>query len=219
MPGILRFPISDITQQPEYFFVQLVITYTDITDLLPVELTSFDALVSGNAAVLGWETSSELNNAGFEVQQKMNDDFVAIGYVSGNGTTDEAQSYSYTTGALAAGTHTFRLKQIDFDGTFAYSDEVSVEVTLETPSLMSKAYPDPFNPQTQFTLTIARQQEVSIQVFDLLGRQVQTLYTGELAASEAHQFTFQASNLPSGRYFIRAVGEYFNNTQTVTLLK
>ena len=203
----------------QYTKVDIVVTYTDITELLPVELTSFDALLSGNTAVLSWETSSELNNAGFDVQQKVNGEFVSIGYVAGNGTTNEAQSYSFTTSALAAGTHAFRLKQIDFDGTFAYSDEVSVVVALETPALLSKAYPNPFNPQTQFTLTIARQQEVTIQVFDMLGRQVQTLYQGDLAPSEAHQFTFQASSLPSGRYFIRAVGEYFNNTQTVTLLK
>ena len=203
----------------QYQDVDLVVTYTDITELLPVELTSFDALLSGNSAVLSWETSSELNNAGFEVQQSVNGEFAAIGFVAGNGTTDEAKSYGFTTGALAAGTHSFRLKQIDFDGAFAYSDVVSVQVALDSPALLSKAYPNPFNPQTQFTLTIARQQNVTIQVYDMLGRQVQTLYQGDLAPSEAHQFTFQASDLPSGRYFIRAVGEYFNNTQTVTLLK
>ena len=217
--GDFTIPTSPVTGAPQYFTVQLVATYTDITELLPVELTSFDALLSGNSAVLSWETSSELNNAGFEVQKRVNGEFASIGYVAGNGTTNEAQSYSFTTGALAAGNHAFRLKQIDFDGTFAYSDEVSVDVALETPALLSRAYPNPFNPQTQFTLTIARQQEVTIQVFDMLGRQVQTLYQGDLAPSEAHQFTFQASSLPSGRYFIRAVGEYFNNTQTVTLLK
>ena len=203
----------------QYTKVDLVMTYTEITELLPVELTAFDALLSGNTAILSWETASELNNAGFDIQQNIGGEFVSIGFVAGNGTTGEAQSYSFTTGELAAGTHAFRLKQIDFDGAFEYSGEVTVDVALAAAAELSEAYPNPFNPQTQFTLTIARQQEVTIQVYDMLGRQVQTLYRGELTPSEAHPFTFQASDLPSGRYFIRAVGEYFNNTQTVTLLK
>ena len=211
---------NNVLGDPEISLVQIDITYTNIPqDRLPVELTSFDALLSGDVAHLNWETASELNNAGFEVQQKLNGSFQAIAFVSGNGTTDEAQSYSYATGSLSAGVHTFRLKQVDFDGAFAYSDEVSVEIALEAAAELSKPYPDPFNPQTQFTLTIARQQDVTIQVYDMLGRQVQTLYQGTLAPSEAHQFTFQASDLPSGRYFIRAAGEFFNSTQTVTLLK
>lgn len=211
---------NNVFGDPIHTQVIIEITYTDIPqDLLPVELTSFDALLSGDVAILSWETASELNNAGFEVQQKLNGSFETVAFVGGNGTTAEAQSYSYTTGSLSAGVHTFRLKQVDFDGAFAYSDEVSVEVALEAAAELSKAYPNPFNPQTQFTLTIARQQDVTIQIYDMLGRQVQTLYQGVLAPSEAHLFTFQASDLPSGRYFIRAFGEYFNNTQTVTLLK
>ena len=212
---------NNILGNPEITLVEVEISYTNIPEELglPVELTSFEALLAGDVAHLNWETASELNNAGFEVQQELNGSFETIAFVAGNGTTDQAQSYSYTTGSLSAGVHAFRLKQIDFDGAFEYSDEVSVDIALEAAAELSKPYPDPFNPQTQFTLTIARQQEVTIQVYDMLGRQVQTLYQGTLAPSEAHLFTFQASSLPSGRYFIRAAGEYFNNTQTVTLLK
>ena len=211
---------NNVAGLPSEPLLEIEITYTNIPqDRLPVELTSFDALLEGDVAHLNWETASELNNAGFEVQQKLNGTFQTIGFVQGNGTTDLAQSYSYSTNPLSSGMHTFRLKQVDFDGAFEYSDEVSVEIAMTVPAELSEAYPNPFNPQTQFTLTIARQQAVTIEVYDMLGRQVQTLYQGVLAPSEAHLFLFEAADLPSGRYFIRAAGEFFNSTQTVTLLK
>lgn len=198
----------------------MTVQYTDIPPgLLPVELTSFTSLVQDSRAVLHWETASETNNAGFEVQQRVNGEYQAIGFVSGRGTTTERQRYTFRTRSLPSGSHDFRLKQIDFDGTFAYSKVVTASIALAGAVEMEKAYPDPFNPQTQFNLTIARDQNVNIAVYDMLGRHVQTLHQGALQAGDAHLFSFEASNLPSGRYFIRAIGEYFNQSQTVTLLK
>ena len=198
----------------------MTVQYEEIPPgLLPVELTSFTSLVQGNRAVLHWETASETNNAGFEVQQRVGGEYRNIGFVNGRGTTTERQRYTFRTRDLASGSHDFRLKQIDFDGTFAYSDVVSANISLVGAAEMQKAYPDPFNPQTQFSMTIAREQDVTIAVYDMLGRHIQTLHQGALEPGEAHQFTFEASNLPSGRYFIRAVGEFFNQSQTVTLLK
>ena len=200
--------------------VQMDISYTDIPDgILPVELTSFISRVEDGRAVLHWETASETNNAGFDVQQRVNGEYRSIGYVNGRGTTTEKQRYTFRTRQLAAGSHDFRLKQIDFDGTFAYSQVVSASIALVGAVEMEKPYPDPFNPQTQFTMTIAREQNVTVAVYDMQGRHIQTLHQGALSPSEAHLFTFEASNLPSGRYFIRAVGEFFNQSQTVTLLK
>ena len=211
---------NNIAGDPAITLFLMEIQYTNIPkELLPVELTSFTALVQEGQAVLRWETASELNNAGFEVQQLVEGSFQTIGFVDGAGTTNEAQTYSFRTGTLAAGQHDFRLKQIDFDGTFAYSDVASVDVSFAGAAVMQAAHPNPFNPQTQFSLTIAQEQKVTLHVYDMLGRQVQTLYQGILAPSEAHRFTFEAGNLPSGRYFIRAVGQYFTKSQTVTLLK
>ncbi len=198
----------------------MTVQYTDIpAGRLPVELTSFTSLVQDRRAVLHWETASETNNAGFEIQQLVNGEYTNIGFVAGRGTTTERQRYTFRTRNLPTGSHNFRLKQIDFDGTFAYTESVSANIALVGAAELQKPYPDPFNPQTQFTMTIAREQDVNIAVYDMLGRHVQTLYQGTLSPSEAHQFTFEANNLPSGRYFIRAVGEFFNQSQTVTLLK
>jgi hypothetical protein len=200
--------------------LQMTITYTNIPDgVLPVELTSFDALIDGSDVVLAWETASETNNAGFEVQQLVGGSYQAIGFVSGFGTTNEAQSYSYRIANVAAGTHSFRLKQIDFDGAFAYSDVVKAELALNGMFAFAPAAPNPFNPQTQFSLTVGRQQFVRLAVYDMIGRQVALLHEGSLEAQEAHLFRFEANNLPSGRYFIQATGEFFSSAQAVVLSK
>ncbi len=198
----------------------MTITYTNIPDgVLPVELTSFDALVDGSDVVLAWETASETNNAGFEVQQLVGGAYQAIGFVSGFGTTNEAQAYSFRVANVAAGTHSFRLKQIDFDGAFAYSDVATAELALDGMFAFAPAAPNPFNPQTQFSLTVGRQQFVRLAVYDMIGRQVALLHEGTLDAQEAHLFRFEANNLPSGRYFIQATGEFFSSAQAVVLSK
>ena len=97
------------------------------TDILPpgtvpVELTSFTASVSGNAVQLNWTTATELNNQGFEIERKsVNTQWERIGFVAGFGTTTGSKSYSFTDNTTAQGSYTYRLKQIDFDGTFSYS--------------------------------------------------------------------------------------------------
>ncbi len=84
---------------------------------------------------------------------------------------------------------------------------------------LTAAYPNPFNPETQFTLTVAKSQQVAIRVFDLLGREVERLFEGALSAGPAHVFRFAPDHLPSGIYLIQARGEGFTETQRVVLLK
>jgi len=197
-----------------------IYTVTDAFNPLPVELVSFDALADAEDIILRWKTASETNNAGFEVQMAIADTtFEVLAYIEGAGTTEVPQNYSYRVPRAGTGSLIFRLKQIDYDGAFEYSPEV--EITLEQPEvfLMSGAYPNPFNPQTQFTLSVAREQEVRIAVYDVMGRLVVTLHDGRLTANQAHHFTFEASGMPSGTYFYRALGETFAETRTMVLQK
>ncbi|MFQ5571494.1 MAG: trypsin-like peptidase domain-containing protein, partial [Rhodothermales bacterium] len=197
---------------------------SDGGQVLPVELVSFEALLDGQAVELFWETASETNNAGFEIQHRPGTagsagDWNVLSFVEGYGTTLEPQHYSYLAPALEPGTHRFRLKQIDFDGTFEYSPEV--EVALEVPGAfhLSPAYPNPFNPQTQFSLSVAQAQRVQVEVYDVVGRRVATLFDGFMEASSSRSMVFEAGHLPSGLYLIRALGERFVTSQTVTMLK
>ncbi len=196
-----------------------IFTITDSFNPLPVELVSFDAVADLKDVILRWETASETNNAGFEVQIAVADTFEALGYVEGHGTTLDPQQYEYQVTDLEAGRHLFRLKQVDFDGTFEYSPEVEIITELPEVYALSPAYPNPFNPQTQFTLSVAREQQVRVEVYNLLGRRVALLFDGRLRAHQAHPFTFDAEALPSGLYFYRATGQTFTTTRTILLQK
>ncbi len=186
---------------------------------LPVELTTFTARLDGDEALLAWQTASETNNAGFDVQTRTDGPWRSLGFVSGAGTTTEAQGYAFRAGGLAPGTHRFRLRQIDFDGAFAFSPVVELTVELPEPYRLTAAYPNPFNPRTSFELIVRQSQHVTVSVFDLLGRRVATLFDGTMAANEARSFSFDGADLPSGLYLYRAEGETFSATRQALLLK
>ena len=130
----------------------------DYDNIVPVELTSFTASVLQNekAVQLNWTTATETNNSGFEIlrgvypanSRTQNDnEWNTIGFVPGFGTTTEPKSYSFTDENVSTGIYKYRLKQIDFDGTFEYSNEIEVEVDF-TPKefVLYQNYPNPFNP-------------------------------------------------------------------------
>ncbi len=188
---------------------------------LPVELTSFEALADGETVTLRWETVSETNNAGFEVQVRAEDgeEWERVGWKDGIGTTTVPQQYQLAVDELEPQTYTFRLKQVDFDGTFAYSPEVEVAVEMIEAYRLTAAYPNPFNPTTQFTVAVQRAQDVRVAVFDMTGRRVRTLFAGPLHAQQSRSVVFEASDLPSGVYYLRAFGETFQASQAVVLMK
>lgn len=190
--------------------------------LLPVELVAFEAQVDGTDVLLRWQTASETNNAGFEIQGSSKNggaEWTVLDFVEGAGTTLEPQHYHYRAEALPPGPHTFRLKQVDFDGTFEYSPQVEVVIDLPAAFLLTPPYPNPFNPEARFSLMVKRRQRVDVAVYDALGRRVRTLYAGEMEAEQARALVFQASDLPSGLYVIRAVGEAFVATRRAMLVK
>ena len=189
------------------------------TILVPVELIGFNATINGSTVNLDWQTASETNNAGFEVQLQDGENWNALGWVEGHGTTTEAQTYSYTAEGLGVGTHTFRLKQIDYDGQFEIHG--NVEVSIETPGthLISSAYPNPFNPQSQFTLAVAQDQVVTAELFNTLGQRVAVLFSGTVEANQAQLVTIEGAGLASGMYVVRINGERFSDALSVTLLK
>ena len=85
--------------------------------------------------------------------------------------------------------------------------------------MLSPAYPNPFNPQTSFSLEVDERQEVKVEVFNLLGRSVKVLFEGTMEANDTRTFTFDAGDLPSGIYLYRVQGENFTATRQMTLLK
>jgi len=103
-----------------------------IDAVIPVELTSFTASVNENDVTLNWVTASEINNQGFEIERNSGNGFQTIGHIAGYGTSSETHNYSFVDQSLNAGTYSYRLKQLDLDGTFEYSDVIEVDVTVQT---------------------------------------------------------------------------------------
>ncbi len=172
---------------------------------LPVELASFNAVVSGRNAVLKWSTSSELNNSGFDVERSLSGtaSWQKIGFVSGNGTTSQPHSYEYSDINIASGTYSYRLKQIDFNGNFTYYD-LAGEVTIGLPEEFSlgQNYPNPFNPETRINFDLPDEGFVSLKVFDMSGKEIATL-VNEVRNAGYHTVSFNASGVSSGIYFYK----------------
>jgi hypothetical protein len=171
------------------------------SDIVPVELTSFTANASEGLVELSWTTATELNNQGFEIQRNSGNDYQTVGFIDGHGTTTQAQEYSFTD-VVTPGSYSYRLKQIDLDGSFEYSDVLEVDVTVPDVFALEQNYPNPFNPSTKIDFSLAVDSKVSLKVFDVLGQEVVTLINYDLGAG-AHVVDFNASSLNSGVYFYR----------------
>ncbi len=181
-------------------------------EIVPVELVSFKANIIDNKVYLNWETSTETNNKGFEVQRGSgNNQFEKIGFVQGNGTTTEAQQYSFVD-QISSGTYYYRLKQVDFNGVFEYSNIVEVESGLPSEYALNQNYPNPFNPSTRISFTLPTDSKVLIKVYNMLGEEVTTLLNKDLSAGN-HQIDFNAVKLSGGVYIytINAAGVYGSN--------
>ena len=192
---------------------------------LPVELVSFNGLADGNAVLLQWETASETNNAGFFVEMAAVSPsgiapvFEQQGFVDGAGTTEAAQTYTYRIPNLDPDTYLFRLKQVDYDGTFEYSPEIELDLEVPASHFLSPAYPNPFNPQAQFRLAVQQRQHVNIALYNVRGQLVKTLFDDVLDAHVTRTFTLDGSSLQSGLYVYRVTGERFVDSQRVMLIK
>ena len=191
---------------------------------LPVELTSFTATRSGESVALQWDTASETNNAGFEVQRAdanvpSENAWSVLAFVEGAGTADEPQSYRFTVDDVSVGTHRFRLRQVDTGGTESFSEPVEVDVTLDKAYQLSNAYPNPVRNAATLDLTVQQAQPVTATVYDLLGRKVETLHNGDLAANTPTELRLNADGLPSGTYFVRVEGDSFSATRRLTVVR
>ncbi|GMU86086.1 MAG: hypothetical protein AMXMBFR48_13280 [Ignavibacteriales bacterium] len=192
--------------------------------LVPVELTSFRYSLQGSDVVLNWETATESNNKGFEIEAGTSkEDLSVIGYVSGNGTTTEKKLYSYSFRPEMEGNYFVRLKQIDFDGTSEYSSFIEVDYTQEKSFALAQNYPNPFNPTAAITFSIPAEGYVTLAIYNTLGQQVMEAVSGMLSAGQ-HSYIISAAGLGSGNYYYRLnyknqSGKSFASVRMMTVLK
>lgn len=187
--------------------------------VLPVEWAGFDAAVDGRAAVLTWATVSETDNAGFAVEHRRPTAraFARVAFVPGQGTTDRRTAYRHVVGALVPGTHAFRLRQVDRDGTASLSVVQTVRVTGPAPLTLRGPHPLRVGQAGRVVLTAPERQEVDVALFDVLGRRVQTVYRGPIG-SVVREATLPTHRLAPGRYFLRLTGPVDGATVGVTVI-
>jgi hypothetical protein len=193
----------------------------NVYSIVPVELSSFSANKIDNNIVLVWITSTETNNMGFEIEKKGADPdnkWFTLGFVNGRGTTTEKSTYTFTDKNTFEGKSFYRLKQIDFDGSFKIYN--AVEVYFETVKEYSLAqnYPNPFNPGTEISFSLAKSGNVTLTVYNILGLEVARLVNRFMEAGK-HSVQFNAKDLTSGVYLYTIKADNFSSTKKMILIR
>lgn len=172
------------------------------TSVLPVELTNFIVVKQDKSLELQWQTASELNNEKFEIEMSQNGrTFQKIGDVKGNGTTSAQTDYSFPIANPPLGISYYRLKQMDFDGQFAYSDIVSAKFE-KTGVSVGKIFPNPsLSGVVDLNLSAEEAKVIQVAVFDASGKRIIDQTRSLLAGNNQLNFNFSA--LAKGVYMIR----------------
>ena len=190
---------------------------------LPVELTSFTANFTNNKVNLKWSTATEINNYGYEIErlkkETLNNSWTKIGFVEGAGNSNSLNEYSFTDEKVVDGKYIYRLKQLDLDGKFEYSNEIEVLVNqIPTEFSLNQNYPNPFNPSTTISFSTPNDGFVTLKIYDLLGREITELVNQKLSAGN-YKYDFDASKLTSGIYFYTLGCNDFTATKKMILTK
>ena len=187
---------------------------------LPVELVSFTGKISANGVLLNWNTATEQNNLGFEIERKTaNNDWMKVGFVKGAGTSTIPSEYSFLDKFdISADKYLYRIKQLDFNGSFSYSNVIEISTVIPTEFALFQNYPNPFNPTTNIKFQIPTTQHVVIKVFDVLGNEIFKLIDDNIEAG-VYNKTFDASQFTSGIYFCNINTNGYNKTIKMILLK
>ncbi|MFA6979154.1 MAG: T9SS type A sorting domain-containing protein [Ignavibacteriaceae bacterium] len=191
---------------------------------LPVELVSFNAIVIKDKIELNWKTATELNNYGFEIERSEklkveSGKWEVVGFVQGNGNSNSPKEYSFIDQSVLSGSFSYRLKQLDNDGTFKYSETVEVSVgQFPNDYSLNQNYPNPFNPSTTIAYDIPKTSSVRISVYDILGKEIKLLLNAEKNPGH-YAIIFDAKELAGGIYYYSIKAGEFSQSKKMILLK
>ena len=195
---------------------------------LPVSLISFNAREVDENVLLKWTTASEVDNYGFEIERvsygkagtrSVKDEWITLGFVKGHGNSSSQKDYSFIDESVSPGLYQYRLKQINIDGSFEYSEIIEVQFGLvPTEYVLEQNYPNPFNPLTIITFALPIAESVKIEVYNVIGQKIETLLNKTMKAG-IHEFEFNAQHLSSGIYFYRIEAGEFQDVKKMVLLR
>ncbi len=201
-----------------------------IDNPFPVELILFEADITGGNVNLNWGTATELDNYGFYIERKSeNDKWMQIGFVDGFGNTNSPKSYSFVDKDIQNGRYCYRLKQIDNNNNISYSKELEIEINFKPKEfVLYQNYPNPFNPVTIIKYSIPVDSRVIIKIFNTIGEEL-SQQKNEILQAGYYEVVFDINKLPykltSGVYFvtIKAIplngNNEFNKVKKMILLK
>jgi hypothetical protein len=191
---------------------------------LPIELSSFTAVVNGNSVILMWRTETEVSNYGFEIERAsssttpVQEGWKKIGFVEGHGNCNSPKDYSYTDKPDAGISFQYRLKQIDTDGQNHYSDIVYADIATPVQFELKQNFPNPFNPSTHISYNLPSDGFVTIKVYDIVGSEIVTIVNEEKKAG-SYLATFDGANLSSGIYICKMTGNDFFKSIKMLMIK
>lgn len=176
---------------------------------LPVEITSFDYEIADRELTFNWETATEENNLGFEIEHSLNgiDGWQERGFVNGAGHSSSNLQYSFQMPSPEGGSHYYRLSSIDFDGTINISSILSVDIPLGASLVLSDPYPNPTKSSFNLVLSSSMSGEVNVLLYDPMGRLVGQVYEGGLVAGKSQEAVVSTDHLPRGLYIIQMQSE------------
>ena len=200
-------------------------TFSDTAEgqSIPVELSSFNAIQLGSSVLLTWKTETELNNYGFEVERAGDSNeahrkWDKIGFVEGSGNSTIPKEYLFNDKPTGYNVYHYRLKQIDLDGKYEYSNVVSIKINSPDNYSLNQNYPNPFNPSTKISYNIPSDGFVIIKIYDVLGNEIVSLLNDHQKAGN-YITTFDGGKYASGIYILRLSSGEYNSSIKMTLMK
>ncbi len=186
---------------------------------LPVELSAFSAKIIGSAIQLNWRTEIEVDNYGFEVERCRDTEWRKIGFVQGHGNSNSPKSYNFEDKNLIGGSNfKYRLKQVDTDGQFEYSNIIEVEILLNKFALFQN-YPNPFNPSTVIEFSLPEDvANVKLSIYNALGEKVAELVNTAMIAGK-YQYQWNAQDVATGMYIYELRTDKFVSVKKMILMK
>ena len=187
--------------------------------ILPVELTSFISIVKHNDILLQWNTATENNSSIFQIERKsLESPWNKITEIQAAGNSSTPKIYSYTDKNLRPGNYFYRLKMIDIDGKFKYSNEIETNIAAPREYILNQNFPNPFNPTSRISFSLPKTSFTTLKIYNVLGREVQTIVS-EILSSGTHNYEFDGRNLNSGVYFYTLMAGNFSSTKKMILMK
>lgn len=222
----INFHLTDGTTATENLadIKKMTLDNTPHGEPLPVELSSFTAVVNGNSIILMWRTETEVSNYGFEIERAsspttpLQEEWKKIGFVEGHGNSNSPKEYSFTDTPEEGISFQYRLKQIDTDGKYHYSEIVDVDIEAPAHFELKQNFPNPFNPSTHISYNLPADGFIIVKVYDIVGSEIETLVNEEKKAG-SYLVTFEGKNLSSGVYICTMSGNGFINSIKMLMIK